>query len=703
MVESPENFTHNAVHGDVRSVVQAGNIHVCGSAQVTLPVPRELPGDVRGFAGRVDYLDRLDRLLEADGRALVISALAGAGGVGKTALAVHWAHRVRERFPDGQLYTNLRGYDPVEPPVEPGLVLEGFLRALNVPDSRIPLELEARQRLYRSLLADRRVLVVLDNAATAEQVRPLLPGGNLCRVVVTSRSALSSLVAREGAHRVTVDVLPLAESVELLAAELGGGVPLETLETLAELCGRLPLALRIIAERAVVSTTSVVDVVAELANEQSRLEALSPDDDSSAVRAAFASSYLALSPEDARTFRLLGLHPGPDISAAAVDALVGGEGRRSVQRLVGAHLLEAHGKRYRFHDLVRLYAAECAGHDETVASQSEALERLFTWYVHAVTDSQRVLDPHYQRLIPDPLPSCVVPLTFASKDEARAWIVEEEANFVAVTRCAGDRELDKVAWQLPALLTRYYMNAHRWKDWHTTTFAGLDAAQRLGDTWAEAEILNSLGILHAQRNEQEKSFVCHAKALALRRVHGDRYGECVSLNNMNFPLLHKGWLEQAHNCLLEALAIAREIGYAGWLPTVLLNLGLTGVRLGRWQESLDWCEQADLVALEQIDSLKENVLGVRGRAYQGLGRLEEAIRCHEEALRINRDNGQPKHPIDEASKLNLLGRTYQAAGRLQEAVELHQRAVEICWEYDTGITYVMCANDLAEAKKLLEG
>jgi hypothetical protein len=269
MAQSSESSTHNVLRGAATSVVQAGAIYTQVHS-APLPIPRELPCDVRGFTGRTDHLDRLNGLLKADGRALVISAIAGTAGVGKTALAVHWAHSVREQFPDGQLYTNLRGYDPADPPTEPGLVLEGFLRTLNVPASQIPSDLEARQRLYRSLLDGKRVLIVLDNAATADQVRPLLPGSDTCLVVVTSRSALASLVAHEGAHRVTIDVLPPAEAIDLLTATLGNELPSATLEILAELCVRLPLALRIIAERAAASTTPIAQLVAELASEQSR-------------------------------------------------------------------------------------------------------------------------------------------------------------------------------------------------------------------------------------------------------------------------------------------------------------------------------------------------------------------------------------------------------------------------------------------------
>lgn len=688
MAQPPDNSTHNAVHGDVGFVLQAHD--VCVHRAEPAPTPRELPCAVRGFTGRTEQLRQLDALLAPGSRTLVISALAGTAGVGKTALALHWAHRVKSRFPDGQLFWNLRGFDPVEPPAEPGLVLEGFLHALNVPTAGIPADLEVRQRMYRTRLAGKRMLVVLDNAATAEQVRPLLPGSDTCLVVVTSRNSLPGLVSHEGAHRIAVDVLSREEAVGLLAAALGDEVPARILDQLAELCGRLPLALRIIAERLAASTASIIDLVEELEDERSRLCALSPEDDSNAVRAVFSWSYLALSAEDARTFRLLGLHPGPDISAAAADALVGGPARQSLQRLVSAHLLEAQGKRYRFHDLVRLYAAERVRDDD---EQLSALTRLVAWYVHTVADSQRVADPHYRRITPDPAPPGVTPLTFTTNEEVEAWFAQEHTTLVAVTRCANERGLDVPAWQLPALLTRHYMDNKRWKEWRSATYAGLDAVRRLGDTNGEAEILNSLGILYAQLGEPDESFACHARALALRRTLGDRHGECVSLNNICFPHKQAGRLEKAYEGLLEALAITREISYAGWLPTVLMNLAQTCGERGSWHEALAWCDERFALGAPR----GRGELVVRGEIYRGLGRVREAIQCLEAAWDIARDDAEP---VSEAYTLIYLGRAYRDAGRAEESISVLQRAVDICHEHNAKRFLTISLQDLAEAKRM---
>ncbi|MFS8102472.1 tetratricopeptide repeat protein [Lentzea alba] len=695
MLPPSDGSTQNVLRGAATSVVQAGAIYL-SEHTAPLPIPRELPCDVRGFTGRTDHLERLDGLLKADGRALVISAIAGTAGVGKTALAVHWAHSVREHFPDGQLYTNLRGYDPVDPPAEPGLVLEGFLRTLNVPSSQIPSDLEARQRLYRSALAGKRVLIVLDNAATAEQVRPLLPGSDTCLVVVTSRSALASLVAREGAHRVTIDVLSPAEAIDLLTATLGDGLPSATLENLAELCVRLPLALRIIAERVAASNTPIADLVAELADEQSRLETLSPDDDTNTVRAVFSSSYRALAPDDAKVFRLLGLHPGPDISEAAADALTGGLARRSLRRLVSAHLLEAHGTRYRFHDLLRLYAAERAQADEAPSAQQDALERLSAWYVHTVAHAQRIADPHYRRIEPDPLPPGINPLTFATKNDVTTWFDQEHTNLVAITRCAGDRRLDVQAWQLPALLTRHYMKGHRWLEWKPTTTVGLEAVRRVGDQRGEAEILNSLGILHAQLAEFETSYSCHERALNLRRLAGDRTGECVSLNNICFPHKQGGRLESAYRCLRESLAITQEISYASWQRTVLINLAHTCGELGRWNEALRWYEQLSVLPPDQVDPDDGIPLVTRGEIYRGLGQVQDAVRYQEAAWNSIRGRGLP---MDKVYVLNYLGRAYRDAGRVHEAVEVHQQAVAICQQHNAKRFLAISLQDLADAEE----
>ena len=360
--------------GAVRGWLGAGPMVADGGAGGRRLIPAQLPHDVLGFTGREPELAGLASLAAGqEGAAVVITAIDGVAGIGKTALAVHFAHRAAPAFPDGQLFVNLRGFDPDHPPLDPGDVLARFVRALGAGASQLPADPDELAGMYRSQLSGRRVLVVLDNAASAEQVRPLLPGTAGCLAIVTSRNRLSGLVAVDGAQRLTLDMLPPGEAVALIARSAGderaAADPAAT-RRLAELCGRLPLALRITADRAAAHPhLSMADLADELTAERDRLDVLATDEQASQVRAVFSWSYRALAPASARAFRLLGLHPGQDISTAAAAALLDApvpETRQLLRTLTGGHLLEETGRdRYQFHDLVRVYAAECAQRQRT--------------------------------------------------------------------------------------------------------------------------------------------------------------------------------------------------------------------------------------------------------------------------------------------------------------------------------------------------
>jgi NB-ARC domain len=392
-----------------------------------LPAPRQLPADVTFFTGRDAELAKLDALLDhGTPAAVVISAIAGTAGMGKTSLAVHWAYRVRERFPDGELYVNLRGYDP-GPPVTPEQALDGFLRALDVPAEKIPHDVDAQAGLYRSLLAGRRMVVVLDNAASPDQVRPLLPGSPPCVVVVTSRSRLSGLIAREGAYRLTLDVLPAEDAVTLLRHAIGADrVDAEpgAAAEVARHCGYLPLALRIAAERAAARAhLRLADLAEELAVEHDRLDLLTADDDEiTGVRAVFSWSYRTLAPETARAFRLLGRHPGPDVGVASAAALTGSTTtsvRRQLDALTSAHLVtETRRDRYQFHDLLRAYATERASLDESPDENTHTIRRVLEWYLHTAHAALYVLYPQHPEIPLDPLRVDCQPLTFTHRDQA---------------------------------------------------------------------------------------------------------------------------------------------------------------------------------------------------------------------------------------------------------------------------------------------
>ena len=401
-----------------------------GSGRGLRPIPAQLPHDAAGFTGREPELAALDSFAHGEGStAVVISAIDGVAGIGKTALAVHFGHRVAAAFPGGQLYVNLRGFDPNQPPLAPGDVLPRFLRALGADPSQMPTDVDELASVYRSLLSGRRVLVVLDNAATAEQIRPLLPGAVGCLALVTSRNRLSGLVARDGAYRVTLDVLPPAEAIALLTRIIGSDrVAAEpaAAETLAQLCGWLPLALRITADRAAAHRhLRLTDLVDELTAEHDRLDVLSADEEATQIRAVFSWSYRTLPAEPARAFRLLSLHAGQDISASAAAALIDAtvtETRRLLTTLTGGHLLEETGRnQYQFHDLVRVYAAECAQLSEPESQRTAAIRRLLTWYLHTADSFSRTINPDGLHVPLDPPELPCAPLVFTTYRQAVDW------------------------------------------------------------------------------------------------------------------------------------------------------------------------------------------------------------------------------------------------------------------------------------------
>ena len=400
------------------------------------PVPAQLPPPAAAFAGRAAELARLDSILPglaeggpADRVGAITALITGTAGVGKTALAVHWAHRVATQFPDGQLYVNLRGFDPVGPALDPSQALRGFLDAFAVVPERIPAGLDGQVALYRSLLAGRRVLVVLDNARDAEQVRPLLPGSPGCLAVVTSRNHLTGLIATQGAHLLDLDLLPPAEARELLARRLGAGragrEP-DAVEQIMAGCARLPLALTIAAARAATSPDFPLAVFAAELGEAGRvLDPFDSGDVATDVRAVFSWSYRALSRGAARLFRLLGLHPGPDITLGAAASLAGitpDQARAMLAELTRGHLLAEHRPgRYAFHDLLRAYATEQAQTCDDDGARSAAAARVLDHCLHAARAAATLIDPFFAPAAPAPPRPGVVLAGPATAEEALNW------------------------------------------------------------------------------------------------------------------------------------------------------------------------------------------------------------------------------------------------------------------------------------------
>jgi len=491
-------------------------------------VPRELPADVGAFTGRAVELAELDLLLpDAAGRRdgvtgpVVISAVSGTAGVGKTALAVRWAHRVAEVFPDGQLYVNLRGYDP-DQPMTPGEALAGFLRALGVADQDMPLEVADRAARYRSLVAGRRVLAVLDNAAAEEQVRPLLPGSGSVMVVVTSRDALAGLVARDGARRLDLDLLPPGEAVALLRALIGPRAEADpqAAQALAGQCARLPLALRVAAELAVSRPeVPLAELAAELASEDDRLGLLEAGGDPrAAVASVFSWSYRHLAADAARLFRLLGLHPAADWDRYAAAALTGSTLPQAGQLLgvlARAHLIQPAGLgRYGMHDLLRAYGAGlAAGHDGDAVRQ-QVLTGLFDYYLAASTAAIDLLEPReiFRRPGPPPVSSPVP--GFGDKAAALSWLNAELATLVSVAGYTAEHGWPSHAIRLAFTLFGF-LDGGRFTEGLAIHAHALNAARTCGDRAAEAQSLHNLGWSHYRCRDYQQGAACFQRSLDL--------------------------------------------------------------------------------------------------------------------------------------------------------------------------------------------
>lgn len=688
---SPASGTHNELSAGAHQVVQARDIH--GSIHIQQPrisssqVPQMLPADITHFTGRDAELGMLDALLNVDTAAqpsaVVISAIAGTAGMGKTALAVHWAHKVQDRFPDGQLYVNLRGYDPGQP-IAPEQALNGFLRTMNMPGENIPHGLDAMAGCYRSLLAGRRMLVVLDNAATADQVRPLLPASPTCMVLVTSRSRLSGLVARDGAHRITLDLLPPDQAITLLRSIIGTvrtDKEPEKVAKLAQLCAYLPLALRIAAERVTARPhLKIADLLTDLTIEQDRLETLAADDDeTTAVRTVFSWSYRALPPEVARVFRLLGLHSGPNISAPAAAALTDttpSAVRRMLDTLASVHLIEETGPdRYTFHDLLRAYAAERAATDEPAHEHTNAIERILSWYLHTADAASTCMWPQQpDRPIDPPHPDCR-PMVFASRQQAVTWFDDEFANLMAAVNLAAGTGKLTIAWQLPVAMIPIFHLRSRWNDGISANQAALSAARHLQDPRAEYWAHVGIHQAHIYLGRFDAAIPFVQYTLAMARQTGERRGEAAAIHDLGITLLGLERLDEAIDHFQQALSLYRHVGDQRGEGLVLSYLGDALRRQQRFDEALDYTQQG-VATLRAIRTEIEEAYASQllGYLYADLHRLDSAIDALQHALDIYLELDS-RH--DAAITLTDLGEAHYNAGRPDTARTSWRHALTI--------------------------
>ncbi|GIG61845.1 SARP family transcriptional regulator [Longispora fulva] len=624
-----------------------------------IPTPAalaQLPRPPAGFAGRET---ELAGLAGAAGPG-ALTVVTGPAGVGKTALVLHWAHRTAE-FPQGRLFADLRGFDPAGP-ADPGPVLYGFLLALGVPAERIPADPHARSALYRSLLADRRLLVVLDNARDARQVLPLLPGAGGSATVVTSRNRLDALTAREGARPVRLDVLDLADALALLADPVGadriGAAPVDA-HALVELCDRLPLALRIAGSRlAEHPRWPVGAVVDELRCERRRLAALAAED--AGVAATLSLSYRALPAETARLFRLLGLHPGADVDASAAGALLGAApaaGAAALHVLATAHLVEERSPgRYARHDLVRLYTRQLAATDLTADGRTRATARLLDYYL----DTTRRTRAHWRPDQPWP-PGLAVehppaePRTFADRAAMMAWFDAEDRTPGALVALAADVGEHARAWWLARELWPFFYGRRNSAEWADTLRTGLAAAGALDDDRGRMAMLGHLGTALNDQRSFEESVDCHRRASALAHRLGDRAAEAGLLLNLGVTYALAGRPHDAARQYQRVVIAARDLGADALAGRALANLAEVALRQDRPRAALT--HVADALAAAGEDAVwgqRADLLLYRGQAHRALGEPGPAVEAFRHTLDAARASGQRRTEAEALYELGLL-------------------------------------------------
>ncbi|HEX6469629.1 MAG TPA: tetratricopeptide repeat protein, partial [Streptosporangiaceae bacterium] len=696
---------------------------VAGNKIIQLPpeqrmLPAQLPTDISGFTGRKGVLGRLDALVAQRGpRTAVITAIHGMAGIGKTALAIHWAHQRAGLFPDGQLYADMCGHSPTAA-LKPAAVLGRFLRAMGVPDERVPEGEAERAALYRSVLADRRVLVILDNVASPQQVRPLLPGSRTCLTLITSRRQLSSLVAQSGAHALAIDVLSSDEAKALITTMLGTGrvtAEPKAVDLLAEQCAYLPLALRIAAAHVAMGTyESISELATELAAGD-RLATLECDDDPHlAVRAAFDLSYCHLVEAERRAFRHAGLIEGadftPQIVSALLDAPVEGV-RRSLRILANAHLIEPRTSgRFRLHDLLREYARERAQAEEPPGSLESALRRLALWYADVAADHGHCLDPRRPRITPAP--------KAPSRDltASLTWFEAERAGLLSVIRQGGLMRMGRVVWELADAaydfmrLRRYdvdNIDAHR---------LGLAAARAEKDVAAQAHMLQHLAELHLSMGRYEEARRVGEQALRLnvhtadilhtRRLVGsahfrtgqyakalgvlemdltrsrqlaDHRGEAETLTVMSMVYRDLGRPADAIDCLQRALDIHREIADSRGQAITLNRLAaMRHWWLGQYRQAADDAGRG-LRALRACADRpgQAEVLYTLAFLSHKLGNSHRAVRYAQRSLAISQAIGDR---LGEGRAIYALSWLLRKLGRYTRAIIFARQAIVFCRE-----------------------
>ena len=682
----------SAAQGDADELGDSGDPADKAVTDKDVTVPRQLPTRVPHFAGRARQLSELDAVLDAaasdratGAAGVVISAIGGTAGVGKTALALHWAHQVAHRFPDGQLYANLRGFDAGNgTPADPADVLRGFLDALGVHPERLPVDTDGLAGLFRSVVAGRRMLVLLDNAADVAQVRPLLPASPECLVIVTSRRELAALAALEGARLLQLDVLSEQEANELLVTRLGVERAAEepwAVTHLATLCARLPLALSVVVARAAAAPKMPLSsLAAELTELGGRLDALDVGDPAANVRTVLSLSYRYLPETAARMFRLLGLHPGPDISAAAAASLAGvpePQARVALRDLTRASLLmEVVPGRFAFHDLLRAYAAEQPTSEAGVANTTR---RMLDHYLHTAYRAHQVLYPGRELIDLDPVASGVAPEKFSGKASALAWLEAESPVLLKVTGVAARLAYDAHAWRLPVVLWTFHNVCGHWHDGTRLHRLALAAARRNGDISGEAHVLRGLGSFAMSFGAFDEAHGYLAGAQVLFKALEDDLGLARTDVIFSQALEFQGRFAEALAIMSDALRLSESAPGDRHMMLVrasaLNGSAWNSVQLGDLSQARAFCHQAiELCQKLGYSPGEAGTWDTLGVVLQRLGLHGDAITCFRRAISLDREMG---NRYDLAMVLAHLGETYVAVDDLAGAREAWDESLQI--------------------------
>ena len=671
--------------GDAPAAPGAGPVRAHGPA-----APRQLPAAIPQFAGRAAELAALNSLLgdTAPAGPVVVSAIGGTAGVGKTALAIRWAHQVAGRFPDGQLYASLHGFGPSAAPADPAAVIRGFLGALGVNPERVPADPDAQAALFRSLLAGRRILVILDNARDEHQVRPMLPGSPGCLTLVTSRHQLTGLIATEGARPIVLDVLTEPDARELLCSRLGAeriAAEPGAVTELTGLCARLPLALAIAAARAAIRPGfALAELAAELRDAGARLDVLDAGEPAASVRAVFSWSYQALSPAAARIFRLLGVHPGPDISLPAAASLAGltpPRARILLDELTAMHLLtEPVPGRFAFHDLLRAYATEQADSLDNEAVRRAAIHRVLDHYLHTAYAADRILN---SSRTPLPMAQCqpgAILERLVTGEHAATWFEAEHQVLRAAISLATASGFHEHAWQIPWTLVDFFDRQGDLHGWLVTQRAALHAARRARDSFGQACVHRALGRVYTLFGSYEKSHTHLNRGLRLHAALGDLAGQADAHHALGHLSTLQGRCEEHLDHERQALDLYRALGDRVGQANALNAIAYGHSQLGKHRDALEYGQQA-LELHRQLGYRfgQAQVWDTLGSVRQDLGDHAEAVVCYQQALELCRELGSRHY---QSVTLSHLGDCYQALGEAEAAVHAWRQALNILDDLD---------------------